>query len=60
MGKSRTLTEEECTYVESFLIHAANIAGSTLQVPIRISHSVGDLVMHFYIDATVDEEINTK
>lgn len=60
MGKSRTLTEEECTYVESFLIHAANITGSTLQVPVRVSHSVGDLVMHFYIDAAVDEEINTK
>jgi hypothetical protein len=56
MAKNRTMTDEECTYVESFLIHAANIAGSTLQVPVRISHSVGDLVMHFYIDATVDEE----
>jgi len=48
--KTRELNEEEQEYVEAFLVHAANVVGTILTVPTRVSYSVGDLTMHFYIE----------
>jgi len=56
----RELTTEEEEYVEAFLIHASNIVGTTLMVPTRVSYSVGDLTMHFYIETTKSSKINAK
>ena len=50
--KTRALTDEEEGYVEAFLEHASNVVGTILTVPTRVSYSVGDLTMHFYIEVS--------
>lgn len=49
--KLRDLSEEELEHIEIFFECAQDIIGTTLKAPIRVSHSVGDLNMHLYIDS---------
>lgn len=49
---NRELTEEECSFIEAFLEHSANVIGTTLRIPTRVSYSVGDLTMHFYVETS--------
>lgn len=52
MKDIRELTEEEGAFIEAFLEHSANVIGTTMRVPTRVSYSVGDLTMHFYVENT--------
>lgn len=44
------LSEDELLRIELFLEQSTDIIGTTLAVPLRFSHSVGDLTMHLYIE----------
>jgi hypothetical protein len=50
MDKTRDLTEAEIEYVEMFLEYTKNVVSIALKAPVRLSHSLGDLTMHFYIE----------
>ena len=52
MAKHRAITEEEQEFIEYFLQHAANVVGTSLSIPTKVSYSVGDLTMHFYIETS--------
>jgi hypothetical protein len=48
--QNRHLSTEELENIEIFLEHTGNIVGTTMRVPMRISHSIGDLTLHFYLE----------
>ena len=50
MDETRELTYEELEYIDYFLEYSKNITSISLRTPIRISHSLGDLNLHFYIE----------
>jgi len=50
MDETRYLTAEEIEHLEFFFEYSQNVVGSLLRAPIRISHAVGDLTVHLYIE----------
>ncbi len=50
MKDTRELTYEELEYIDFFLEYSKNITSISLRTPIRISHSLGNLNLHFYIE----------
>ena len=54
--RERHLTTDEAEYIEHFLEYVKDIVGTTLKAPIRISYSIGDLNLHFYLDTKESEK----
>lgn len=48
--KLEKLTDEELLFIEMFFEQSINIIGTTLKVPLRFSHEVGDLTMYLSIE----------
>lgn len=44
------LTEDEMLRIQLFIEQSVDIIGTTQAIPLRFSHSVGDLTMHLYIE----------
>lgn len=51
-SSTQKLTEDEMLRIQLFLEQSVDIIGTTQAVPLRFSHSVGDLTMHLYIEKT--------
>jgi len=58
MKETRDLTEEEIEHVGMFLEYTKNVASIAMKAPVRVSHSLGDLTIHFYIE--INSPLNNK